>query len=130
MLKYIIILLLITCSAYAQVGIRDARVIGNMNVGTQYVIVNKQYVVSGFNIEKFYNNYTETISIAVSTIDQDAIRNNIVKKVAPYVAYTTSYEKIYFDYDDEKFYNFIQNKGYTEEEITFIKQLIELVLEW
>lgn len=129
MIKYIIILLLTTCLTYAQVGIRDARVIGNMNVGTQYVLVNNQYRVSGFNIEKYYG-VDYVISLAVSVIDQNKLNNNQVVKEKPYVIYTSPDDDIYFDYDDNTFLVFVRNKNYTEEEIEFIKNLLKLMFEW
>lgn len=129
MIKYIIILLLTTCSLFAQVGIRDARVIGNMNIGTQYVLVNNQYRVSGFNIEKYYG-IDNVVSLAVSVIDQDMINNNKVVKELPYVVYTTPFETVNFDYTTDKFLQFIRSKGYTEDEITFIENLLKLMFEW
>lgn len=119
-----------TCSMYAQIGIRDARVIGDMNVGTQYVIVKNQYVVSGFNIEKYYDNYNKTQSLAMSVLNQIELANNKIVREIPYVVYTTPDEKIEFDYSANAFYNLIKNKGYTEEEIIFIQQLVKLTLEW
>lgn len=129
MIKYMIILLLTTCSLFAQVGIRDARVIGNMNVGTQYVLVNNQYRVSGFNIEKYYG-VDYVISLAVSVLDQNKLNNNQIVKESPYVIYTSLNDDIYFEYDENTFLVFVRNKGYTEDEIKFIRNLLKLMFEW
>lgn len=130
MIKYILILLLITFSLHAQVtGIRDARVVGNLNIGTQYLLIGDEYFASGFNIEKYYTDGSVQ-SISMSVVDQNELEYDRLVKEVPYVVYRLKDEEIYFDYDPVLFFNFMKNKGYTNKEIKYINNLIKLLFEW
>lgn len=130
MIKYILILLLITFSLHAQVtGIRDARVVGNLNIGTQYLLIGDEYFASGFNIEKYYTDGSVQ-SISMSVVDQNELEYDRLVKEVPYVVYRLKDEEIYFDYDPVLFFNFMKNKGYTNKEIEHINTVVKLLLEW
>jgi len=130
MFKYLILLLLSYSFTYGQhIGIREARIIDNMNVGVQYLIVNNDYVVSGFNVEKFYQD-GGIISLSVSNVDQNELINKKIVKIPPYVVYKTPDNEIYFDYNVYDFKKFIQDKGYSEKELNHIDLLLKWLLEW
>lgn len=130
MIKYILILLLTTFSLHAQVtGIRDARIVGNLNMGTQYLLINNEYFVSGFNIEKYYTDGSVQ-SLSMSVVDQNELEYDRLVKEVPYVVYRLKDEEIYFDYDPVLFFNFMKNKGYTNKEIEHINTVVKLLLEW
>lgn len=130
MIKYILILLLTTFSLHAQVtGIRDARIVGNLNMGTQYLLINNEYFVSGFNIEKYYNDGSIQ-SLSMSVVDQNELAFDRLVKEVPYVVYRLNNEEVYFDYEYSAFITFIKSKGYTNEEIKYINDLIKLLFEW
>lgn len=130
MIKYILILLLTTFSLHAQVtGIRDARIVGNLNMGTQYLLIGDEYFASGFNIEKYYTDGSVQ-SISMSVVDQNELEYDRLVKEVPYVVYRLKDEEIYFDYDPVLFFNFMKNKGYTNKEIEHINTVVKLLLEW
>jgi hypothetical protein len=129
MIKWIIILLLITQVVYGQFAMSDARLVGNMNVGTQYVMFNNDWEASGFNIEKFYSD-GGIVSLSVSVIDQYAIYQGKLVKEIPYVVYKTPTEKIQFDYNMNDLVIFLKEKGYLSSEIDYIKQRTIHLFSW
>ena len=129
MIKWIIILLLITQATYAQFAMSDARIVGNMNVGTQYVMINNDWEATGFKMEKFCNN-GDTIAISVSVVDQYAIYQGKLVREVPYVVYENSLEKIDFDYNINDLVIFLKQKGYLDSEIDYIKQRLTHLFSW